>query len=107
MRGSVLIVCCACVVFADAWWLDLDLSIDSALEGSNHFDSTRNGGSYLRDSFRTEVLNPSLDRIIKAIRQIRRSDERVEGTLSALLGITILCLGYLAFSVKYEKRILP
>lgn len=84
--------------------MDLDLEIDTALKRNEPFDDTRNSGPYIRDSFRKEVLNPSLDKIVRAIRTIKNSDERNEGILLGLIVAVILTVGYLGMSVKYQRK---
>ena len=105
MKGCLLVIAClswSCSV--QGFWLDLDLEIDTALKRNEPFDGSRNSGPYIRDSFRKEVLNPSLDKIVRAIRTIKNSDERNEGILLGLIVFVTLALGYLGMSVKYQRK---
>ena len=103
--GLILVAFLYWVCSGQAFWLDLDLELDTALSRSKpFFDPSRNTGQYLRDSFRKEVLNPSLDKIVKAIRTIQRSDQRNESILMALSAAVILALGYLATSLKCQRK---
>ena len=105
MKGCLLLVACllwSCSV--QGFWLDLDLEIDTALQRRKPFDDSRNSGPYIRDSFRKEVLNPSLDKIVKAIKAIKHSYERNEGILLGLLMVIVLALGYLGMSVKFQRK---
>ena len=101
MKGCLLLVACllwSCSV--QGFWLDLDLEIDTALQRRKPFDDSRNSGPYIRDSFRKEVLNPSLDKIVKAIKAIKHSYERNEGILLGLVVVIVLALGYLGIRVR-------
>ena len=105
MKGCLLLVACllwSCSV--QGFWLDLDLEIDTALQRGKPFEDSRNSGPYIRDSFRKEVLNPSLDKIVRAIKAIKYSDERNEGILLGLTVVIVLALGYLGMSVKFERK---
>ena len=105
MKGCLLLVACllwSCPV--QGFWMDLDLEIDTALKRNEPFDGSRNSGPYIRDSFRKEVLNPSLAKIVRAIRAIKNSDERNEGILLALISAVVLAVGYLGMSVKYQRK---
>ena len=105
MRGGLILVWTCWVCMSQAFWLDLDLELDTALSRSKKaFDPSRNTGQYLRDSFRKEVLNPSLDKIVKAIKTIQKSDIRNEGILMALSAAVILTLGYLGSSLKCQRK---
>ena len=103
--GLILVAFLYWVCSGQAFWLDLDLELDTALSRSKQaFDPSRNTGQYLRDSFRKEVLNPSLDKIVKAIKTIQKSDQRNEGILMAISAAVILTLGYLATSLKCQRK---
>ena len=71
--------------------MDLDLEIDTALKRNEPFDDTRNSGPYIRDSFRKEVLNPSLDKIVRAIRTIKNSDLQQTQSILQQLFMQTLC----------------
>ena len=47
-----------------AWSLGLDLEIDSSLVKDSEFPAGRNSGAYLRDSFRRDVLVPTIGRMV-------------------------------------------
>ena len=71
----------------------MDLKLDSALQQRGAL--SRNTGSFLYDSFRTEVLTPSFAAVVKELKINHRSDVIVEGTLFMLvivMGAWILVL---------------
>ena len=105
MRGGLaLVFLLSGICLARAFWLDLDLELDTALTRGKGFAYSRNTGEYLRDSFRKEVLSPSFDKIVRAIKAIQKSDQRNEGILMAVTGIVILTMGYLAMSLKCQRK---
>lgn len=105
MRGGLaLVFFLSGVCLAQAFWLDLDLELDTALTRGKEFAYNRNTGEYLRDSFRKEVLNPSLDKIVRAIKTIQKNDQRNEGVLMAVTGVVILAMGYMAINIKCQRK---
>ena len=105
MRGGLdLVFLLSGVCLAQAFWLDLDLELDTALTRGKEFAYNRNTGEYLRDSFRKEVLNPSLDKIVRAIKTIQKNDQRNEGVLMAVTGVVILAMGYMAINIKCQRK---
>ena len=105
MRGGLgLVVLFTWVGLSSSFWLDLDLELDTALSRGKPFDQVRNTGQYLRDSFRKEILNPSIDKIVKAIKIIQKNDQRNEGVLMAVSGIVVAAVGYLAVSLRCQRK---
>ena len=90
------------VSLVKAFIFDMDVKLDSALQKGGAL--SRNTGSYLFDSFRTEVLTPAFASVLRELKNNHKSDIIVEGTLFILLiglGIWILVLW---FRVKnYDK----
>ena len=86
-----------------AFIFDMDLKLDSALQKGGAL--SRNTGSYLFDSFRTEVLTPAFAAVLKELKNNHRSDIIVEGTLFVLLiGIGAWLL-VLWFRVKNSAKV--
>ena len=105
MRGGLtLVLLLSGVWVAQAFWIDLDLELDTALTRGKGLAYSRNTGEYLRDSFRKEILNPSLEKIVKAIKIIQKNDQRNEGILMAVSGVVVLAMGYLAISIKCQRK---
>ena len=102
--GLALVFLLSGVWVAQAFWLDLDLELDTALTRGKGLAYSRNTGEYLRDSFRKEILTPSLDKIVKAIKIIQQNDRRNEGTLMAVTSIVVFALGYLAINIKCKRK---
>ena len=85
-----------------AFIFDTDVKLDSALQKGGAL--SRNTGSYLFDSFRTEVLTPAFASVLRELKNNHKSDIIVEGTLFILLiglGMWILVLW---FRVKNSTR---
>ena len=81
---------------------DMNLKLDSSLQKGGAL--SRNTGSYLFDSFRTEVLTPAFAAILKELKNNHKSNVIVEGTLFILLigiGVWILVL---CFRVKNSAK---
>ena len=55
-----------------AWLFDLDLNLNSALRPGGAY--TANKGSYLQDSFRSDVLAPTMMGIEKELKANRQND---------------------------------
>ena len=105
MRGGLsLIFLLAGVWMTQAFWLDVDLELDTALTRGKEFAYSRNTGDYLRDSFRKEILTPSLEKIVKAIKIIEQNDRRNEDLLMAVSGFVVLAMGCLALNIKCQRK---
>ena len=100
---STWVVLCGAVWLAESFIFDLDLKLDSALEKGGTL--SRNTGSYLYDSFRTEIVAPAFNAVVKELRANRRSDVITEGVLFLL----VLVLGglMLALWLKTKKKTEP
>jgi type IV secretory pathway TrbD component len=91
------------VSLVKAFIFDMDVKLDSALQKGGAL--SRNTGSYLFDSFRTEVLTPAFASVLRELKNNHKSDIIVEGTLFILLfglGIWILVLW---FRVKNAAKV--
>ena len=86
-----------------AFIFDMDLKLDSALQKGGAL--SRNTGSYLFDSFRTEVLTPAFAAVLKELKNNHRSDIIVEGTLFVLLIDIGAWLLVLWFRVKNSAKV--
>ena len=94
---------CGTMWLAESFIFDLDLKLDSALQKGGTL--SRNTGSYLYDSFRTEIVAQAFNAVVKELRANRRSDVITEGILFML----ILVLGslMLALWLKTKKKADP
>jgi hypothetical protein len=78
-----------------AFIFDMDVKLDSALQKGGAL--SRNTGSYLFDSFRTEVLTPAFASVLRELKKNHKSDVIVEGSLFIILiglGIWMLVLWF-------------
>ena len=87
-----------------AWSLGLDLEIDSSLVKDSEFPAGRNSGAYLRDSFRRDVLVPTIGRMVAEIKRNGAHDAKVEIFLLAVVGVLALVFGYCVFRIKMELK---
>ena len=90
---STWLVMCGVIWLAESFIFDLDIKLDSALQKGGTL--SRNTGSYLYDSFRTEIVAPAFNAVVKELRANRRSDIITEGILLVfivVLGILMLVL---------------
>ena len=85
-----------------AWLFDLDLNLNSALLPSGAY--TQNKGSYLQDSFRSDVLAPTMMGIEKELKANRRNDFIVEALLVVGLLVNMVVSIYLLIKTKYLMR---
>ena len=97
------VVLCGAVWLAESFIFDLDLKLDSALQKGGTL--SRNTCSYLYDSFRTEIVVPAFNVVVKELRANQRSDVITEGVLFLL----VLVLGglMLALWLKTKKKAEP
>ena len=97
---STWVLLCGAMWLAESFVFDLDLKLDSALQKGGTL--SRNTGSYLYDSFRTEIVAPAFNAVVKELRANRRSDVITEGVLFLL----VLVLGGLmiALWLKTKKK---
>ena len=79
---GVLITLMMDVSIIQCFVFDMDLKLDSALQKGGAL--SRNTGSYLYNSFRTEVLTPAFAAVLKELKSNHQSDVIVEGTLFLL-----------------------
>ena len=80
------------------WLFNLDLHLNSALRPGGAY--TANKGSYLQDSFRTEVLTPTMMDIEKELKANRRNDFIVEALLAVGLLFNIIVSLYLLIKTR-------
>ena len=83
------------VSLVKAFIFDMDVKLDSALQKGGAL--SRNTGSYLFDSFRTEVLTPAFASVLRELKKNHKSDVIVEGSLFIILiglGIWMLVLWF-------------
>ena len=100
---STWMILCGTMWLAESFIFNLDLKLDSALQKGGTL--SRNTGSYLYDSFRTEIVAPAFNAVVKELRANRRSDVITEGVLFLL----VLVLGglMLALWLKTKKKAEP
>ena len=97
---STWVLLCGAMWLAESFVFDIDIKLDSALQKGGTL--SRNTGSYLYDSFRTEIVAPAFNAVVKELRANRRSDVITEGVLFLL----VLVLGGLmiALWLKTKKK---
>ena len=86
MRKTILVLLIG-IAIGESFLFDIDLSYDSALKKGGAL--AKNTGSYLYDSFRTEVLTPAFSSIHEALRRNHRTDILVEFGLGCLYLLSI------------------
>ena len=96
---STWLVMCGVIWLAESFIFDLDIKLDSALQKGGTL--SRNTGSYLYDSFRTEIVAPAFNAVVKELRANRRSDIITEGIL--LVFIVVLGILMLVLWLKTKK----
>ena len=85
-----------------AWSVNLEL--DTALRSDSHWQESRNSGTYLRDSFRSQVLIPAFHSVIGGIRQNEEADKVFRIACMASLLPVVLALIYIVFLLKCKRR---
>ena len=85
-----------------AWSVSLDL--DSSLRTDSHWQESRNTGSYLRDSFRSQVLIPAFQVLVKGLRQNEEEDRVFRISFLAVVIPMGLLLLYALFLLKCKTK---
>ena len=85
-----------------AWSVNVEL--DSALRSDSHWQESRNSGTYLRDSFRSQVLIPAFNSVIRGLTQNEEADKIYRIAYLASLLPIVLALIYVAFLLKCKHR---
>ena len=85
-----------------AWSVSLDL--DSSLRTDSHWQESRNTGSYLRDSFRSQVLIPAFQVLVKGLRQNEEEDRVFRISFLAVVIPMGLLLLYALFVIKCKTK---
>ena len=85
-----------------AWSVNLEL--DTALRSDSHWQESRNQGTYLRDSFRSQVLIPAFQSVIHGIRQNAEADQTFRITIVAVLLPLAITLTYILFLLKCKRK---
>ena len=89
-------------VSSTAWSVSLDL--DSSLRTDSHWQESRNTGSYLRDSFRSQVLIPAFQVLVKGLKQNEEEDRVFRiSFLAAVIPMGLLLL-YALFIIKCKTK---
>ena len=96
--GRILMLPC----LGSAWSVNLEL--DSALRSDSHWQESRNSGTYLRDSFRSQVLIPAFNSVIGGLRQNEEADKIFRIAYMASLLPIVLALIYVAFLLRCKRR---
>ena len=84
------------------WTVSLDL--DSSLRTDSHWQESRNTGSYLRDSFRSQVLIPAFQVLVKGLRQNEDEDRVFRIACMAIILPIVLVLVYMVFLLKCKSK---
>ena len=85
-----------------AWSVSLDL--DSSLRTDSHWQESCNTGSYLRDSFRSQVLIPAFQVLVKGLRQNEEEDRVFRISFLAVVIPMGLLLLYALFLLKCKTK---
>ena len=89
-------------VLSLAWSVSLDL--DTSLRSDSHWQESRNTGTYLRDSFRSQVLIPAFQVLVKGLRQNEEEDRVFRiSCLAVVLPIGLLLM-YALFLLKCKTK---
>ena len=89
-------------VLSRAWSVSLDL--DTSLRTDSHWQESRNTGSYLRDSFRSQVLIPAFQVLVKGLRQNEEEDRVFRISFLAVVIPMGLLLLYALFLLKCKTK---
>ena len=84
------------------WTVSLDL--DSSLRTDSHWQESRNTGSYLRDSFRSQVLIPAFQVLVKGLKQNEDQDRVFCVACMAIILPIVLVLVYMVFLLKCKSK---
>ena len=84
------------------WTVSLDL--DSSLRTDSHWQESRNTGSYLRDSFRSQVLIPAFQVLVKGLKQNEDEDRVFRIACMAIILPIVLVLVYTIFLLKCKSK---
>ena len=84
------------------WTVSLDL--DSSLRTDSHWQESRNTGSYLRDSFRSQVLIPAIQVLVKGLKQNEGEDRVFCIACMAIILPIVLVLVYMVFLLKCKSK---
>lgn len=84
------------------WTVSLDL--DSSLRTDSHWQESRNTGSYLRDSFRSQVLIPAFQVLVKGLKQNEDQDRVFRVACMAIILPIVLVLVYMVFLLKCKSK---
>ena len=84
------------------WTVSLDL--DSSLRTDSHWQESRNTGSYLRDSFRSQVLIPAFQVLVKGLKQNEGEDRVFRIACMAIILPIVLVLVYMIFLLKCKSK---
>ena len=84
------------------WTVSLDL--DSSLRTDSHWQESRNTGSYLRDSFRSQVLIPAFQVLVKGLKQNEDEDRVFRVACMAIILPIVLVLVYMVFLLKCKSK---
>ena len=98
--GTVLVLILP--VSSLAWSVSMEL--DSSLRSDSHWQESRNTGAYLRDSFRSQVLIPAFQVLVKGLRQNEEEDRVFRiSCLAVVLPIGLLLM-YALFLLKCKTK---
>ena len=97
---STWVLLCGAMWLAESFVFDIDIKLDSALQKGGTL--SRNTGSYLYDSFRTEIVAPAFNAVVRELRANRRSDVITEGVLFML--VLVLGAFMVALWLKAKKK---
>ena len=82
----------------------VSLHLNSSLRTDSHWQESRNTGSYLRDSFRSQVLIPAFQVLVKGLKQNEDQDRVFRVACMAIILPIVLVLVYMVFLLKCKSK---
>ena len=80
---SIWLVLKGSVWLSESFLFDMDVKLDSSLQRGGVL--SKNTGSYLYDSFRTQVVRPAFNAIVRDLHSNRKSDLITESVLFIMI----------------------
>ena len=96
------LLCCLLVGLTNAFLFYLDLNHHAGLENGNTIPA--GSGSYLRDSFRNQVLVPAFKAVEEELKYNRRSDMIIESLLAGATVSLMIGIGALALKLRNLRK---
>ena len=92
------LLCCLLVGLPNAFLFDMDLNLHAGLDKGNTIPV--GSGSYLRDSFRKQVLVPAFRAVEEELKSNRRSDMIIKSLLAGATVALTIGIGALVLKLR-------